>query len=136
MGLFSSLKKSSKIAGLQSKILPKRGSLDYRIKEKAKSDYFDYIHKLEGIRVALGHKGYSRNHLIEIVDALIECGGLIYIKGHLVAYSSVAYAAPLRYCMEMMEEGIGGDELIIPLIKYWEGNLTDLELMRYAGFDC
>lgn len=157
MGFLKSFLKSCKIKSMQLKIWPPNSgeateqnlkrAYDFDEKEiakrssarakrgKAENDYFDYIIQLEGVQNALATRNMGRSHLVEIVNQLNKAGGLMRVKGHLISYSSIAYVAPLRYCIEMIAQGLSADEFIGPLVYYWEGKISDLELLRLAGFD-
>lgn len=155
MGIFKSLSKSMRIAKLERRIWPpdtdsarevvmlsQVGSKEAQSvsearnkRKEAEEEFFSYLMTLEGITKILHSYQTGRSTLEGITNILKAQGGLLWTKGHLVAYSSVAYAAPLKFCLEMVAAEVEGEHIMVPLLGYWEGELTDLELLRRAGFD-
>lgn len=147
MGLFSTLagsyKKSKKLRKLQLKISPPDQSVNDIAsnfvtslksggdeENEALEKFLDLCINDEGVANVLSQYDMDRNDLKDIYWHLARNGFGQWINGHHVALSTIAYYEPLLFVVESRRREVPVRELATALFAYWEGKVTQGELLR------
>ena len=149
MVVIYSIFKSMKIRKLQKKLAstsganPKNDRLKQMLdgfseRNEALSDYLDFCVSDKQIEFVMEHYEVSRSDLERIYHRLALHGLAIWIKGHYVAASSIAYAETLTFLIaaeriENSEDRIADFEMSEILMDYWNGDIPAGGLYKMLG---